>query len=107
MTPREFERVLANADLRLVGTIEGFCPVQASGTIDGHPFYFRARGETWSFRLARDPNGDPHDVEDASRGFFREEPWGAEENEAGWMPLDEAERWIERCALDFLRERRT
>lgn len=32
-------------------TIGGQCPVQAEGTIDGHGFYFRARGESWSIQV--------------------------------------------------------
>ncbi len=29
----------------------GFCPVQGYGTVDGHPCYYRARGEGWRFEL--------------------------------------------------------
>ena len=39
--------------------IYGPCPVQAVGTIDGMPFYFRARGEQWSFGVGPRPIGNP------------------------------------------------
>ncbi len=37
----------------------GSCPVQAEGMIDGTAFYFRSRGDGWSFGVGRDPVGDP------------------------------------------------
>jgi len=36
----------------------GFCPVQYEGEIERHPYYFRARGSTWSLELAQ-PGNDP------------------------------------------------
>ncbi|MEM1235222.1 MAG: hypothetical protein AAGH70_13960 [Pseudomonadota bacterium] len=32
----------------------GNCPVQAERLIDGEPFYFRARGESWLLSVGRD-----------------------------------------------------
>ena len=37
----------------------GNCPVQAEGFIGGKPFYFRARGESWSLSIGDDPVGKP------------------------------------------------
>ena len=37
----------------------GTCPVQAEGTINGLPFYFRARGRHWSLYVAKTETGDP------------------------------------------------
>jgi len=34
----------------------GLCPVQYEGEIEGHPYYFRARGSTWSLELAQPGN---------------------------------------------------
>lgn len=31
--------------------LSGVCPVQAEGTIDGEPFYFRARGARWHIEI--------------------------------------------------------
>lgn len=39
----------------------GQFPVQIEGTVDGHPFYFRARGSL-SICIAENPNDDPVDV---------------------------------------------
>ncbi len=36
----------------------GACPTQAEGTIDGHPFYFRARHGVWSLLVAATTYGD-------------------------------------------------
>ena len=60
----------------------GNCPVQAEGTIQGVPFYFRARGEHWSLGVGADPVGRPD--------WYHREPYGDEEYAAGWMPQHEA-----------------
>lgn len=72
--------------------IGGFCPVQAEGTIDGKPFYFRARGFRWELEI------------ETSQGDGS--PWSAsctwgEWPDAGWMPEDEARRLIEWCAKEY------
>ena len=38
------------------GQLGGACPVQGEGTVDGLEWYFRARGESWSFEVFR-PGG--------------------------------------------------
>lgn len=35
----------------IIDSFGGNCPVQAEGTIDGKPFYFRARGSSWSMSI--------------------------------------------------------
>jgi hypothetical protein len=78
----------------LIDQIGGNCPVQAEGTIDGVPFYFRARGEHWSIGVGGD---DPV----CAPEWEREEEWGDGPFAAVWMPLDEARRIIERCAGEY------
>ncbi|XAI96366.1 hypothetical protein [Microcystis phage Mae-JY30] len=46
------------ADIKII-EIDGLCPVQAEGTIDGKPFYFRARGQHWHIGIGDDPMGNP------------------------------------------------
>jgi hypothetical protein len=41
--------------------LSGLCPVQAEGTMDGFPFYFRARHTGWSLTVAA-PGQEPVDV---------------------------------------------
>ena len=36
------------------GYVTGFIPVQGFGRVDGHPWYFRARGDTWKIEIAED-----------------------------------------------------
>lgn len=87
----------------VIDTLGGMCPVQAEGTIDGVPFYFRARGEHWKFSAGIDP------VKISlgwAEGFFREEEWGDGPFSAGYMPLDEAQKIIEKCAAEFQQERK-
>ena len=43
-----------------IRTIGGACPCQADGTLDGCPFYFRARHGTWTLTISR-PGSDPVD----------------------------------------------
>ena len=71
----------------------GNCPVQAEGTVDGKPFYFRARGEHWRMGIGGDPVGDPE--------WSREEKWGDSQFAAGWMEVGEAKKIIKRCAEEY------
>lgn len=73
--------------------IGGNCPVQAEGTIDGKPFYFRARGEYWRMEI-----GEP--VE-----WQRSAKWGDSPYAAGWMPEAEAIAFIEQCAAEYMAEK--
>lgn len=74
--------------------ISGQCPVQAEGEVDGFSFYFRARGNHWSFEIGNNE-------------WYREERYGDKPFEAGWMTHEEALILIERAANEFhqLRER--
>lgn len=67
--------------------IGGNCPVQAEGTVNGKPFYFRARGESWSMSIGgEDVVGRPE--------WFHEEGYGETQFAAGWMTIDEAKNFI-------------
>ena len=61
----------------------GNCPVQAEGTVDGKPFYFRARGEYWSMGI-----GGEEVV--LSPDWYYGEDYGDAPYKAGWMPQYEA-----------------
>ena len=70
-----------------IAWLAGFCPVQAEGTIDGEPFYFRARGDRWSLRIGGDDVvGDPD--------WRHDECYGEGPFDAGWMDTEEAEVFI-------------
>lgn len=61
----------------------GNCPVQANGLIDGKPFYFRARGNSWRMNIGGDePVLSPH--------WTYGEEYGEQAYAAGWMPQHEA-----------------
>lgn len=65
----------------------GSCPVQAEGTIDGKPFYFRARGSRWSMSIGgSDVVGNPE--------WYYEQPYGNNPFAAGWMTEVEATKFI-------------
>lgn len=77
------------------------CPVQGEGTINGVPFYFRARGQRWTMSIGE----DPIDVACGFKeGWHKEEPWGKEMFDAGWMPWETAKEIIERCAEEYIQE---
>jgi hypothetical protein len=82
----------------VIDALYGNCPVQAEGTVGGKPFYFRARGEHWSFRVA-EPGEDP--VGEAYWERYRDYHVG-EQFAAGWMETEEALAFIESAAADFL-----
>lgn len=43
----------------IITRIYGYCPVQADGFVDGLPFYFHSRFDTWTFAIAGAPDIDP------------------------------------------------
>ena len=71
------------------GDVGGTCPVQGEGEIDGKRWYFRARGRRWRFGV-----GATED--DALDGVLFETggSYGESQFEAGYMPLEDAERLI-------------
>ena len=87
----------------IIDQISGNCPVQGDGTIDGVPWYFRARFEHWSMSIGPDPVGiscgEKH-------GWYREEAWGDGEYDAGYMPRDTAKQIIRDCAKKWDQEQR-
>ncbi len=99
----EFQRVLNQHHSHLEGQIWGHAPVQAEGTIEGREFYFRARGDEWTFAVAEVDEADPADICCSDQGFFRQGIYGkAKDYDASYMPYDEAERLIRICAQEFL-----
>lgn len=85
----------------VISCIGGNCPVQAEGTIDGAPFYFRARGDEWSIEI-----GGGFVLEDASKGipatgFYMEREYGDGPYDAGWMPVEEARSFINEAATEY------
>ncbi len=80
----------------VIDCLGGNCPVQAEGTIDGLPFYFRARGDRWTMGIGDDVVLAP--------AWFYEEPYGDGPFAAGWMDEDEARAFIHKAA-DLYRNR--
>lgn len=75
----------------VIDTIGGNCPVQAEGTINGKPFYFRARGSYWSIGIGGvDPGIDPE--------WEHDEKYSDELYAASWMTEDEARAFIDKAA---------
>jgi len=72
----------------------GFCPVQIEGTVDGLPFYFRARGSAWSLSIADTATGDPLDS-----GWYYTQSYSDLPFSAGWMTLAEARTFLEQAVL--------
>lgn len=63
------------------GKLYGRCPVQGDGEIDGHLWFFRARGSIWSFEVIGFPETN------------KTYPWG-KWPDAGNMPEDVAWKHI-------------
>lgn len=75
----------------VVDWIGGNCPVQAEGTIDGEPFYFRARGQHWVCEIGID-----RDIGGSKWDCIRE--YGSHPYGAGWMTEAEARGFIAEAA---------
>lgn len=91
--------------------LSGLCPVQANGLIDGRPFYFRARHDAWSIRIAKFKGHQTHEifsdldaVIDAPDAWEHREKYG-EDPDAGYMPFIEALQFIEWAAKRWRWER--
>lgn len=74
----------------VVGRAGGAAPVQSSGVIDGKDYYFRARGDAWSFSV-----GGVDLIQ--SPTWYYEEAYGVWPD-AGRMPAEEAYQFIEKAA---------
>lgn len=74
----------------VVGRVAGQAPVQSYGLIDGKDYYFRARGDRWSFSV-----GGADVV--ASPEWYHEEPFGLWP-EAGFITDDQAYDFITKAA---------
>lgn len=68
----------------------GQCPVQAEGTVDGVPFYFRARHRHWTFTAGADPLNEDE--------FYISNVYGTGPHDAGYMPEEVALGIIRYCA---------
>jgi len=98
---------LTDTRLRLSGTVGSWVPVQGEGLLDDKPWYFRARGEHWSFTLA-EKGGNVHNVRPMFHSVGSEPGWVCERNwpfgefSAGWMPWKTARAIIRICARAYL-----
>jgi hypothetical protein len=80
----------------VISMIGGNCPVQSEGTIDGQPYYFRARGSHISIGIGGSVVSSPN--------WYYEEIYGDGPFDAGWIEEDEAREFIEKAA-NIYRER--
>ena len=83
----------------VVSSIPGV-PVEYSGVVDDMCFYFKSRGETWQFSIAKsrdeclfiEPLASDSNVQFVCMGRYSEEPFSA-----GYMPIQQAEELICQC----------
>lgn len=77
--------------------LSGWTPVQAEGRLDGHHFYFFARGSYWRFEVGG------NERQTRSPRWWHEEPWPSVTGfEAGYMSDEEAVGCILK-AIDLFR----
>jgi hypothetical protein len=94
---------------------EGNCPVQAEGTIDGYPFYFRSRGGHWAIHVANDSSAgaiyrdDCWTLRELYTGVNADEPtpmYGhMVQFGAGWALQEECVAFIESAAIAWKAEK--
>jgi len=90
----------------------GKCPVQAEGTLNGLPFYFRSRGSHWTLYVAPSKRGDYFD----KKAWRHSEPYDGvnakidvEINDgrifaAGLAEEDECKKFIDKAAKIYTME---
>lgn len=71
------------------GWVGGMAPVQGRGVVDGLPWDFRARGDSWGMTIAEQPTDDPDAVGHNVPGWVAEGDYGSGVD-ASTMPLDSA-----------------
>lgn len=88
----------------VIMNLGGIAPVQGEGTIVGMPFYFRARGQGYTFSVASTSDGDPLEAWGGrdTAGYHVQHLYGDEEFAAGYMELDLAEGFIRECARVYM-----
>lgn len=80
--------------------VGGACPVQGDGLFDGRAAYFRARGNSWSLRVAYDADADPVRVgggPDGVRGWYADGIYGGERFDASWMAAVHSREIVAAC----------
>ncbi|RYG75023.1 hypothetical protein EON80_02030 [bacterium] len=98
----ESDRHVEDSSLQLKYFLYGHAPVQAIGTLMGKHLYFRSRHEEWTFAVA-DSEDEAVDISFPDQGFLREGQYGKPRSSAAsYMPYDEAEAIIKRCAQEYL-----
>jgi hypothetical protein len=80
--------------------LSGCCPVQSEGLINGNPFYFRSRGQRWQMAIGCDPVSISL-YAGSKGGWYKEEPYGEQMFDAGYMEKSDAREIIERCAKEY------
>ena len=82
----------------IIESIGGCCPCQAEGTMNGYPFYFRARHGDWQLDVA-EVGGDPVEASiPDDPALYRAEgddPWD------GYMPVEAAKILIQTAHIRF------
>jgi hypothetical protein len=85
----------------VIDWIGGNCPVQAQGTVDGFPFYFRARGEHWTMTISHSKDTPQEDLWSGSEHVWHYGEYYGTWPEAGWMEESEARALIDKAAALF------
>lgn len=98
--------ILKYPELDLFGKIYGLAPVQAEGTINGYPFYFWAKRDTWSFSISKHSEIYPVNIQDMESGikygFYKEAEYGKKGTySASFMDTKQAEKLIVECCEEF------
>jgi hypothetical protein len=89
------------------GRLDGYAPVQGFGVVDGHAWYFRARGTGWSFEVAEPAEVDwtAVDIGQEVAGWrTQDEAWSEEKFAASYMPYATAWAIIQQCIARFRQE---
>jgi hypothetical protein len=95
---------MIDLDTLRIDHLGGLCPVQGGGALNGLPWYFRARHDSWQWAIAAAPHVDPVRVSLGweQAGWATGGAWGEPGGQdAGYMDLADAERLIRESAATF------
>lgn len=77
-------------------SIGGMMPNQAEGTVDGHPFYFRARWGSWDIHICK-PGVDPVLPSREDTLYYN----CGDDDQAGWWDDNGFQPFVDRLLHEF------
>lgn len=88
--------------IKFQSPIGGTAPVQAEGTVNGFPFYFKSRGNAMRLYVASSPFSDPFDNDSWT---YAEDYKPEDDFAASYAPKEDCEAFLDRAFEKWVEEK--